>query len=450
MNIGLVIEDYPPFAVGGAAQSTCQLARALSASGHKVVVVTPNYGAQAKEVEDGVFIYRYPFPQRLSPGEMARGLFLVNPLHYLYQALFLMWVIRREGLEVLHAQNSYSAVGSLLAGRLSHIKVFQTLRDTSTLCTGGQGCALPGEIISSRCGARNYLQCLTAFQRRNHPQLRWLGCMKFLLGGVHRGLDLLLRRWCLRRMDTIIPVSEGIRRLYLDCGFSECASRMVAVYNLPPPQAPRSSSSEEIHIKFGLPEGRPLVTYAAGKISFGKGAHILFEAIPLVMQKVPKALFVVVGSPNPAIPFPDSYRENGNLFHIPPLSNKEVIDLFSISSVMILPSTWPEPLARVLLEAMSLSKPVVGSRVGGIPEIIEDQVTGFVVKPGDPRELADRIADLLQDPVRAADMGQAGRALLGERFAPERILPRLLSIYQGSLPPPLNEVVSSGRVRKWI
>ena len=449
MNIGLVVEDYPPFAVGGAAQSTRQLARALSASGHKVVVVTPNYGAATREVEDGVLIHRYPFPQRLKPGQVARGLLLVNPLHYLYQALVLMWLIRREGLEILHAQNSYSAVGSLLAGRLAGLKVFQTLRDLQSLCTGGQACALPGEVISSRCGPRNYLQCLSAFQERHHPWFRRWDRGKFFIDGVYRGLDLLLRRWCLRRMDAIIPITEGIRRIYLDCGFSECASRMVAVYNLPPPQVPRSSSSEEIRIKFGLPEGRPLVTYATGKISFGKGAHILFEAIPLVMQKVPKALFVVVGSPNPAIPFPDSYRESGNLFHVPPLSNKEVIDLFSISSVVVLPPTSPEALGRVFLEAMSLSKPVVGSRVGGVPEVIEDQVTGFVVKPGDPKELADRIADLLQDPVRAAEMGQAGRALLGERFAPERILPRLLSIYQGSLPPPLNEVVSCGRVRKW-
>jgi glycosyltransferase involved in cell wall biosynthesis len=243
-------------------------------------------------------------------------------------------------------------------------------------------------------------------------------------------------------MDAIISITEGVRRIYLDCGFSECASRMVAVYNLPPARAPRPSSPKEIHAKFGLAEGRPLVAYAAGKISFGKGAHVLFEAIPLAIQRVPEVLFVVVGSPNPAIPLPDSPRKNENLYHFPPLSNDEVLDLFSISSVVILPSTWPEPLGRVLLEAMSLSKPVVGSRVGGIPEIIEDQVTGFLIKPGDPKELADRIADLLQDPIRAAEMGQAGRTLLEKRFSPEHILPRLLSIYQGSLPPPLKETPS--------
>jgi glycosyltransferase involved in cell wall biosynthesis len=238
-------------------------------------------------------------------------------------------------------------------------------------------------------------------------------------------------------MDNVIFVSEGLRRLYIERRFSDLSTRSAAVYNLPPPSEPRALTPEDLRASFGLPDGRPLVVYA-GKLSLGKGIDILFEAIPRVVRQVPQALFVLVGPSNPAVSFPGSLQEElrpeGNLFHIPRLPHSKLLDLLSISDVVVSPSTWPEPLSRVLLEAMSLSKPVVGTRVGGTSETIEDEVTGFLVEREDPKALGNRISDLLQDPIRAAEMGRAGYTLLGERFSPERILPRLLSIYRGEIP----------------
>jgi glycosyltransferase involved in cell wall biosynthesis len=73
-----------------------------------------------------------------------------------------------------------------------------------------------------------------------------------------------------------------------------------------------------------------------------------------------------------------------------------------------------------VLEALLRARPVVASRVGGIPEMIADGVTGLLVPAGDERALAAALRSLLQDPARARQLGQAARAAAAERFRPER------------------------------
>jgi glycosyltransferase involved in cell wall biosynthesis len=96
--------------------------------------------------------------------------------------------------------------------------------------------------------------------------------------------------------------------------------------------------------------------------------------------------------------------------------------------VAVLPS-YREALGLVILEAMALSRPVVATNVGGIPEMVEDGVTGLLVPPRDPGALADAIVRLLTDHPLADTLGRNGYRLVRERFGVERMMAALEELY---------------------
>jgi glycosyltransferase involved in cell wall biosynthesis len=97
--------------------------------------------------------------------------------------------------------------------------------------------------------------------------------------------------------------------------------------------------------------------------------------------------------------------------------------------VYVLPS-YREGMPVSILEAMAAGKPVVATRVGAIPEIIEDGVNGFLVPPGDVGGLADRIAMLLGDAALRRELGRNNRAKVEESFSTPAVVETLLSVYE--------------------
>ena len=87
--------------------------------------------------------------------------------------------------------------------------------------------------------------------------------------------------------------------------------------------------------------------------------------------------------------------------------------------ILVQPSTR-ETFGRTLVEAMATRKPVIASRVGGMPEVVADQETGLLVPKEDPQSLAAAIVRLLEDPARARKMGEAGRRRVEQLFSLER------------------------------
>jgi alpha-maltose-1-phosphate synthase len=105
-----------------------------------------------------------------------------------------------------------------------------------------------------------------------------------------------------------------------------------------------------------------------------------------------------------------------------------VIQLLAHATVFACPSLY-EPLGIVNLEAMACGTAVVGSRVGGIPEVVADGETGLLVPPGDPAALGAAINVLVSDPGRAAEMGRLGRARAEAEFGWAGIAAQTAALY---------------------
>jgi glycosyltransferase involved in cell wall biosynthesis len=107
----------------------------------------------------------------------------------------------------------------------------------------------------------------------------------------------------------------------------------------------------------------------------------------------------------------------------------DVPDLMSAFDLFVLASVF-EPFGLVLVEAMALEKPVVASRVNGIPEVVADGEAGLLVPPRDPHALAEAAARLLRDQALARHMGQAGRGRVLARFTVEAMAGKTMALYE--------------------
>ncbi len=161
-----------------------------------------------------------------------------------------------------------------------------------------------------------------------------------------------------------------------------------------------------------------------------KGQRHLIEAAALVVRKVPDARFVIAGEGElrPALErqIKEHHLEKHVLlagFRPDVLSLHQAFDIFVMSSIT-------EGLGTSLLDAMAAARPIVATTTGGIPEVVVDGVTGFLVPPRDDAAMAAAIVKLLKDPDLRQRMGQAGLARARERFSAERMLKETLLVYQ--------------------
>ena len=142
-------------------------------------------------------------------------------------------------------------------------------------------------------------------------------------------------------------------------------------------------------------------------------------------------------------PLPDllqSLARDRKVTFLGPVADSELPGLYRSAAVLALPSVdrsvygkqirVSELLGLVALEAMSSGTPVVASRTGGLPEVVEHGVTGFLVSPGDVGELRDRLSELLADPELAARMGKAARERVLEMFTWRKCAERCLEAYE--------------------
>jgi glycosyltransferase involved in cell wall biosynthesis len=196
--------------------------------------------------------------------------------------------------------------------------------------------------------------------------------------------------------------------------------------------------------EYGFAQGTPVVGVVA-RLEPEKGHRTLISAWPAVLERVPEARLLIVGEGSQRAPLEARARALGLLGdeQASPVGTKgappgsrviftgrrdDVPAVIAALDVAVLPS-YREALGLAILEAMALSRPVVASAVGGIPEVIEDGRTGLLVPPHDPAALASAIVRLLTDHPLADMLGRAAHALVHERFCIERMVHQIESIY---------------------
>ena len=219
-----------------------------------------------------------------------------------------------------------------------------------------------------------------------------------------------LARLALRRADAIRTVSGFTTRLVREAG-REPAAVFPAYMDLAPFVEPPVAA---------LP-ARPVALFV-GVLERYKGLDVLERAWPLVRARVPEAELRLVGRGTLAPP------AGPGISWTPELPTDGVAAALDAATCLVLPSRG-EGMGRVLVEALCRGRAVVGSDDGGIPDVVEDGVTGLLVPPGDAAALADALARVLGDPELAARLGAAARDASAAWVAsPEQWAERVLAL----------------------
>ena len=227
-----------------------------------------------------------------------------------------------------------------------------------------------------------------------------------------------LDRRHLRFMDRVVCVSEGqaekVRRW---CGVPE--NRRCVIRNSARLEAfatPDPASRGKLLGVFPSDSAVSQVVLAAGRLSPEKGFTVLVEAAAALLKANPTAGVVLFGEGvlRPELEARIAALGLAGRFVLPGFRS-DLDSLIPAADVVVLPS-FTEGLPNVALEASAAGVPVVATIVGGTPEVVADGVTGFLVPPGQPAALAERISELLGDSALRTRMGDAGRLRMCERF----------------------------------
>lgn len=395
MRILLLSNLYPPYVEGGAEILAGEIGTELARLGHEVMVLTSSHGVEMAQRDGQIwrtlhiaptafFNQRRPWWQQLkqllnyyrryhNPAnvrELRRAVSAIQP-----DVLYL-WEITGIGVSSI-----MKALPDLNVPVILHLGSYWLL----------------------------YARSPETEQSRLHT--RWL--KQRLIGTVSEFT------W-----TSLIAVSATVKQKYVQAGFDE--KRIEVIYNgidshfLASPKAVSDIKRKTYQLLF------------VGRVRAEKGILVLLKALDLLLheeggignKEKPLSLHIFGDGDKVYMNDLQSFLRERQLtsvvtFHgIVP--QDELIEQYDHADMLLVPSLWQEPFGLVALEAMARGLPVIASQTGGLAEIITHEVNGLLVEPGNERELALAMRELLSDAGKRARLGQAGRATVQEHFTIEK------------------------------
>lgn len=217
------------------------------------------------------------------------------------------------------------------------------------------------------------------------------------------------------------------------------SSKISTIYNGIDPDLTLTRSREEVRRSLGVPDTSPLIGIS-GIIRFWKGQDVVLKAVHLLKEIFPNIICLIIGdAPKDQSEYEEKLHRLIDEFAISDnvrfLGYQDrVFDFINAIDVPVHASTVPEPFGRVIIEAMSLEKPIVASRAGGVTEIVVEGETGLLFPPGDADELAACVRRLLENPDLARTMGRNGNRRVREFFHADQTVKQVMALYREMLP----------------
>lgn len=354
-----------------AAWHAVELAEALGALGHEVVLVARAGSPPAREAAArGVEVVELAL-ERSGPRRLLRG------------ASALASLVRERGIELLDAHRSEGFLAATLAARLV---------------------GRPVAVVRTRADVR---------APKRHA----------LNGLLHR-----------RGAHAISAAGRFMVAEFAALGVSGERIRVVHPGVVAERFVPGALAAEAAGLRRSLPGAGPVVG-VVGRLTAVKGHAVFVDAAAELARRWPAARFVAAGEAwdvsRESLAARAAERGIGDrlrfLDRLP-----DVRPLLEALDVVVVPSTGSEAVSRVALEAMALARPVVASAVGSLPELLEGDA-GVLVPPGDPAALAAALDRLLGDPDGAAELGRRGRRRLEASFTRERAARATADLYAEAL-----------------
>lgn len=312
--------------------------------------------------------------------------------------------IRRFQPDVIHVHNTFPLISPSLywAAERAGVPVVQTLHNFRLMCLNALFLR-EGKVCEDCMGHVPWRGVTRACYRGSHAASAALAVMLAL----HRGLGTYRSK-----VARYIALNEFCRGKFIEGGLP--ADRVVVKPNF---------------VDFDAPAPAPRAGLLfVGRLSVEKGVATLAKA----MTRLPDATLRVAGE-GPEAGLLDGVLGVARLGSQP---GEAVRDEMSRALALVVPSICYENFPRTIVEAFACGLPVIASRIGALADIVTDSKTGLLFEPGDPRDLADKMAWALANPVQMAEMGRKARAQYEAEFSAAVNYRRLMEIYDGVLAEP--------------
>ncbi len=233
-------------------------------------------------------------------------------------------------------------------------------------------------------------------------------------------------RWKYKQVDAVICSSNAIRDMVVEDGIADSAA--FTVHEGVQVERIEALPAADICKELWLPPGSPTVGNIAALVAH-KGQRYLVDAAQTLVRAMPDAHMLIFGEGELRPALARQIKHLG-LEHRVQLAGfrPDILSLLKGLDVFVM-SSLTEGLATSILDAMAASKPVVGTTAGGIPEAVEDGVTGILVPPHNAAALADAMLRLLQDEALRRRMGAAGLERVRALFNVDRMVDETLAVY---------------------
>ena len=380
--------EYPPLVVGGIAAHVDGLARAMHRAGHEVVVCSLHHPGEPEDsVVDGVRVLRADIALPWLPDDdlVAR---MASANHQLVQLIAQLGDWRPD---IIHAHDWMVAWAGDTVKTLLGVPLVATIHATERGRHGGHlPPGLPGTI--------NAIEWWLTYQAREI-----IACSRFMVREVVTNFEL--------PSEKVHLVPNGVE---------------TERWNTRGRAIPRGSD----------PTAEPLVI-AWGRIQYEKGFHVLARAIGELRHRVPGIRCVIAGRGSylPELQTHIDMEGVGDVVQLAGfVSDDELRALLEHAACVVIPSLY-EPFGIVALEGMAAGAPTIVARTGGLAEIVEGTDAGLLFEPGNQHELADRIAELLADPVAAERLRTNAVDLLRRTYTWDAIAVATIEVYRAALSP---------------
>lgn len=379
-NLPYIVHLIRP-AMGGMQNHVFELVSGLNKKGYPVdVIASPNETLESKLKVIDVSSYRVPLSDRLNPTDLINVIRLAR-------------LLKRLRPDILHIH--------------------------------GNRTALVGGIAASLAGVRSTVVTVHNFLMYQNAK----GLKKAAASLVDRRLD--------AHSDKIIAVSDSLKRSLVDSERFE-PSKISVIHNGVDPDGWRrpAAGKAELRARFGL-KAKDFVVTSVGRLVDWKGRDLLIEAAARSITSRPDLKVIIAGDGPLFDELSKSIQDRrleANIWLLGRVADTR--PLLALSDMFCLPSR-NEPFGLVLLEAMAAGLPVVAFDSGGVPEIIEDGVSGILVPTGDVAGLSRAIEGLADDDEKRRRLAAAGSLRVEERFTLGRVVERTEMIY--------NEVLQNQR-----
>ncbi len=377
-----------------------ELASWLSRKGLNVIVIAPHdHGSRFMDTLSGIKIYRFPYFFPLKYQSLAYGNGILKnlqtnpyiifqiPFFIISQIICSIMVIFKENINIIHAHWSIPQGGAgIFLKKITGLPCVTSIHGSDVFGLNNPGFRILNSIIlktSDYLIANSQATSAKAFE----------------IAG--------------KKPDAIIPMGVDL-----------------SVF--------RKKNCEDLKLKLGI---KNKVIFSVGRLIELKGILFLIKALPFVLNKFPETTLIIAGDgieKERLIKLSKKFMVEKHIIFLGQIKNHDLVDYYNISDVFVIPSIINEKgetegLGVVLLEAMACKVPVIGSNVGGIPDIIKNKVTGLLVEPGKPEKIAKKIVTIFSNEELKNQLIINGYQLIKQNFSWDVISDKFINIYNHKL-----------------